>query len=509
MNDISVEVHNLVKKYPGTMALKGVDFNIYKGKVNALIGENGAGKSTMMKILAGNEIATSGEILVDGQPVVINSIWDARKYGIGIVHQEFNLFPNLTVAENIFIGKEKIKRKIEVDRKNQNLLAQKLLNKLEYYLDPKQKVGELKVGQQQIVEIVKTIAQDDLKVLIMDEPTSSLSNAEVEVLFKIIEDLKSLGISIVYISHRLEEILSISDHVSVLRDGLMIAEEKTENVNLSWIIEKMIGTSATSSFVDPDKEIGEEVLRAEDISYWDASGNHVLKGVSFSLRRGEILGIYGLLGAGRTELFETLMGMHPDAEGKITLFGKELQPKSISDQITNGFALIPEDRQREGIVQTLSIEKNLVLASEKKFTKLFHVVKKKEQEAVSKMVGALSVKTNSSKSNIMSLSGGNQQKVVIGKGLMTDPKILLMDEPTRGVDIGAKGEMFQIASNLAKQGLSIIIIASELKEIISISDRIIVLSSGMVTGEFQGDEIDEENIIRASSVGHKQKRAEL
>ena len=498
-----VEAHNLVKKYPGTMALKGIDFQILRGKVTALVGENGAGKSTLMKILAGNETATSGEIMIDGEPVKINSIAEARKHGIGIVHQELSLFPNLTVAENIYLGKEKRKRRIEVDRKYQVSLTDALLEKLNYYLDPNEKVAELKVGQQQIVEIVKTIAQENLKVLIMDEPTSSLSNSEVEMLFRVIEELKAQGISIVYISHRLEEILHIADHLFVLRDGNIVGEADTKSVDLEWIINKMVGNSTTKSFVDPDKKLGETVLEVKDISYWDNSGNQLLKNVSFSLHRGEILGIYGLLGAGRTELFEVIMGMHPDAsEGSIFLHGKKISPKTIGQQIRSGFALIPEDRQREGLVQPLSINQNLVISSENKFARFTMVSKKKESAATRKMISDLHIKTTDGNFNIMSLSGGNQQKVVIGKGLMTEPQILLMDEPSRGVDIGAKSEVFQIAKELAENGMSILLIASELKEIISISDRIIVLSSGQVTGEFKHGQFTELDIVHASEVGH-------
>ncbi|VBB09684.1 abc transporter [Lucifera butyrica] len=501
-DELCLTARKIIKVYPGTLALNQVDFNVYRGKVNVLIGENGAGKSTLMKIIAGIEQPTEGTIQLNGETVRIRDTREADAMGIGIIHQELNLFPNLTVAQNIFMGREYTRGGILIEHKKHLEKTRNLLARLEHPIDPNILVSDLRVGQQQIVEIAKTMAQQDLHVLIMDEPTSSLSTAEVEVLFRIIHELKAQGISIVYISHRLEEILRIGDYVTILRDGRFIAEEKVRKIDIPWIVRNMVGHNETSFIHKQEKTMGDEFLRVESLTLPRKGGGDLLDHVSFTLRAGEILGVYGLLGSGRTELFECLMGMHPAVTGDIYLEREKIKPRSIPEQIKRGFAHIPEDRQREGLVQTLSIAKNMTLASLWNYTRGIHLIDKKENASITKTIEELEIKVADRNLPILSLSGGNQQKVVIGKGILTAPRILLLDEPTRGIDVGAKADVFHLINKFAAQGMGIIMVASELKEIMAISDRVIVLSNGKLTGEFCGDEITEEALVKASAIGH-------
>jgi erythritol transport system ATP-binding protein len=492
---------NITKVFPGTRALDNVTYNVYRGKVNVLVGENGAGKSTLMKILAGVEEATEGNLYLNGNIIHIKSPLDAAKHGIGIIYQEMNLFPNLSVAENIFIAHEILNRGI-IDKKAQQEKTAALMQQLEHKIDPNAIVGDLRLGQQQIVEIAKALAQD-VHILIMDEPTSALSTAEVEVLFKVIRDLKSKGVSIVYISHKLEELLQIGDYITVLRDGKLVAEEEAKNVNVSWIIEKMVGRSPTSLFQRKDHVIGEELLSVENICLPRHGGGYTVDNVSFSLRKGEILGFYGLMGAGRSELFECLAGVREESEGKIILEGKELKENSVTARIEAGIVLVPEDRQRDGLIQTLSVAHNMLLSSLKRYFNKIYLIYRREKEAVDSLIRDLSIKVSTPQQLITSLSGGNQQKVVVAKGLLTSPKVLLMDEPTRGIDVGAKSEIFEIMSKLAAQGYGVLFISSELKEILAMSDRILVMSKGKVTGEFSREEATEEALVAASAIGHE------
>lgn len=500
-DEICLRATHISKIYPGTKALDKVDFNVYKGKVNVLIGENGAGKSTLMKILAGIEQPSEGTITFNGKSVKLADSREAAAKGIGIIHQELNLFPNMTVAQNIFLAREKTNYGFQLDHRRHVEETINILAKLEHPIDPNRMVSELKVGQQQIVEIAKIMVLQDLHILIMDEPTSSLSTAEVEMLFGLINDLKNKGISIIYISHRLEEIMRIGDYITVLRDGRLVAEEKVDNIDLPWIVNSMVGHDKAKIACKQQKKIGDPVLRIEGLSVPRKGRGYYVKDASLLLRRGEILGIYGLLGAGRTELLEALMGHHPEATGNILLEGKKIVPGSIWKQIERGFAHVPEDRQREGLVQTLSVAKNMTLSSLSNYTKGFHISAKEEDEHITQKIKQLFIKVANRHLPILSLSGGNQQKVVIAKGLLTSPKILLLDEPSRGIDVGAKADVFKIVNQLASQGLAILLVASELKEIIDISDRIIVMSNGCITGEFSGSDITEENLVRASAAG--------
>lgn len=498
---ILFKAREIIKQYPGTRALDTVDFNIYEGKVNVLIGENGAGKSTLMKILAGVEQATSGQFFLNDQEITIKNAKDAQALGIGIIYQELNLFPELNVAQNIFMAKEKVNYFMLNDEYHHKV-ASELMKKLEHPMDTRVLLNTLRVGQQQIVEIAKIMIQDNLKILIMDEPTSSLSNAEVEILFKLINELKSQGISIIYISHRLEEIMRIGDYVTVLRDGKLIEEEKVANIDVPWIVQKMVGKSTKQSYVNKDKKIGETVLKTHEITMPKVGGGYVVDHVSLEVKAGEILGLYGLMGAGRTELIECVMGLHKVADGSVTIGDVTQVPKNNKNQILSGLGHIPEDRQRDGLVQTMSIEKNITLASLEKFFKWFKIDVKEERKSVEAMIKDLYIKAGNPKNSIMSLSGGNQQKVVISKWMMTKPKVLFMDEPTRGIDVGAKEDVFKIMNELTLEGIGIIFVGSDLKEVISVSDRILVMSNGKITGEFTGDEINEQVLVDASNVGH-------
>ena len=500
--DVVLHCEKIDKIYPGTKALDGVSFDLLKGKVNVLIGENGAGKSTLMKMIAGIEQPSAGKMYMDGEEVFFKDTNAARAKGIGIIHQELSLFPNLTVYQNIFMGHEK-KRGLFLNDKEHVKGAQKVLKRLEHEIPPDTMVGDLRVGQQQMVEIARNLIQDDLRVLIMDEPTSSLSAAEVQVLFKIMRELLADGLSIVYISHRLEEIMEIGDHVTVLRDGKYVADADIKDIELSWIVENMVGKNTQyhrfERSIDLDK--AEKVLEINHLSLPKKGGGWLLDDVSMYLKKGEVLGIYGLLGAGRSELFECLMGLHPEHSGEIIFKGQKMNVKDVSGQIKNGFALVPEDRQSQGLIQTLDIGKNTSIASLENYRKGIFLNEKAEGEAVDGQIKDIHIKVADKALPILSLSGGNQQKVVIGKGLLTHPEVFLMDEPSRGIDIGAKTEVFEIIHDFSERGLSIIVISSELKEIMSIADRIYVLSNGKCTGELSGDQITEDTLVRASYAG--------
>ncbi len=504
-DDIILKAENIIKLFPGTVALDKVNFNVYRGKVNVLVGENGAGKSTLMKILAGVYKATEGKLLLNSEELVIHSPLDAAKHGIGIIYQEMNLFPNLSVTENIFMAREITNRGL-IDKKAQKEHTKALLARLEQPIDPDALVSDLRIGQQQIVEIAKALAQD-VNILIMDEPTSALSTAEVDVLFRVIGELQASGVSIIYISHKLDELLQIGDYVTVLRDGRLMAEEPAAKIDVSWIIEQMVGRNPASLFQKQPHEIGEELLRVEEMTLIRFGGGYMLDHVSFRLRQGEILGIYGLMGAGRSELFESLVGVRGDVNGRIWLEGQEVKVSSIRQRINLGMTLVPEDRQREGLVQTMSVADNMLLASLKKYIKGFFLSSKREKEHVDQMIKELSVKVANPRQSITALSGGNQQKVVVSKSLLTNPKILLLDEPTRGIDIAAKSEIFEIMNQLARKGFGIIFISSELKEILAMSDRILVMSKGVITAEFNSGEATEEALVAASAVGHNRAKS--
>lgn len=497
----------ITKIFPGTRALQEVDFTVYGGKINVLVGENGAGKSTLMKILAGIEHPTSGEMFLydeEENPVRVSfaNTRDAAKKGIGIVHQELNLFSDLTVSENIFMNKE-IKRygSLYINHEQQSTKAREILHKLGQDIDPNTLIRNLRLGQQQIVEIAKTMV-DEPKILIMDEPTSSLSVQEVEVLFSVIKELKEEGVGIIYISHRMEEIKLIGDYITILRDARLVESCKMNEIGMNEIIKKMVGRDPKKFFSGQTHNAGKEILRVEHITLPRFGGGYTLEDVSFSVRQGEILGIYGLMGAGRTELLESMMGVVDKAEGEVWLEESPLHAMDVKDRISHGLALIPEERQREGLFLNLAVDQNLTMASLHRYAKALKIDEKTERKFVGQMIKEMRIKVATPQISINALSGGNQQKVVIGKCLLTDPKVLLMDEPTRGIDVGAKSEVFEIMNTMANNNFGIVFVSSELEEILSMSDRILVLSKGKITGEFIRSEATEEVLRRASEIGH-------
>ncbi|WP_121062368.1 sugar ABC transporter ATP-binding protein [Chachezhania antarctica] len=498
---IGLSIRGAVKVYPGTRALKGVDFDIRMGAVNVLVGENGAGKSTLMKVIAGVEQLTEGEITIDGAPVRFARKDDAVAYGIGIVFQELNLFPDLSVAENIFIGREPLRMGIDIDKGAVQNRTRALLQRLEQDIDPDTRLGNLRIGQQQIVEIAKALAED-ARILILDEPTSALSAAEVEVLFRIIDELKAQGVGIVYISHRLEELIRVGDYITVLRDGEITGARAMDGVDIPWIVRSMIGDKSKDYSTDITHDYGAEVFRAEDVRLPRPGGGFFVDGVSLSVRAGEVLGIYGLMGAGRSEFLECVMAQHAQSTGRYFVEGREMRDRAVDRRIARGIALVPEDRKSDGLVQIMSIRENLTLSSLPAFTRIFHLSLAQEAGKALDYIKRLTIKVASPENPVSSLSGGNQQKVVIGKALMTGPKVLMMDEPSRGIDIGAKAEIYRVMRQLAAEGIAVIFVTSDLEEVLGLSDRILVMADGRVTGEFAAG-CEPAEVVAAATPGKK------
>jgi ABC-type sugar transport system ATPase subunit len=472
------------------------------------VGENGAGKSTLMKIIAGIEKPTEGQIILYGEDgtareVSFSSTRDAARNGIVIVHQELNLFSNMDVAENIFMNRELVRyRSTYIDHEQQSTMARSIMKQLGQDIDPGTLVRDLRLGQQQIVEIAKAMIEKP-KILIMDEPTSSLSIQEVRVLFNIMDDLKKRGVGIVYISHRLEEIKEIGDYITILRDGRFIDSGLIYQTEVSDIVRKMVGRDPSKFFLGQAHATGRNILDVKGMTLPRVGGGFTLENVSFSVREGEVLGIYGLMGSGRTELLESLMGLYEKAEGEIWLDGKRIDRMETRGRIKNGLILIPEERKREGLFMNLSVEKNLTIASIARYLKLWQIDAKKELDHVLEMIRKMTIKVASSHISITALSGGNQQKVVIGKALLTKPRVLLMDEPTRGIDVGAKSDVFSIMNTIAQEFFGIIFVSSEMEEILSMSDRIVVLCRGKINAVFDRSEATEEKIRKASEIGYR------
>ncbi|AXK46373.1 sugar ABC transporter ATP-binding protein [Brachybacterium saurashtrense] len=484
---VILQARDIVKTYGGTRALKGVNFDIRRGTVTTLFGENGAGKSTLMKILSGVEQPTSGRIVLDGEDVSFATTNDARDHGIAIIHQELSLAPNLSVRDNIFLGRE-ITRAGAVDYAEEARQTRALLQEMRLDVDPSTPVGDLRVGQQQIVEIARALSID-ARILIMDEPTSALAAREVEVLFGIIDELTARGVSLVYISHHLEEALRVTDHAVVLRDGTMTARGDRDEIDLAWIVRHMVGENFDLGSPPEGHEFGAPVLEVQDLVVRDPDTPEraVVDGLSLQVRAGEIVCLYGLMGAGRTELLEAVAGRGDVASGRILLDGEELGPESIRERIARGVGLVPEDRQRDGLVQTMSVGQNLTLASIRRFLRRGLLSRPREKALATSLIQDVTVKAPGPEAPIGSLSGGNQQKVVIGKVMATDPAVMLLDEPSRGIDIGAKAEVFGLLAEHARQGLAVLFTTSEIDECFSIAHRIVVLRRGRVSAEFGPD----------------------
>jgi erythritol transport system ATP-binding protein len=499
MSEVVLRAQNVTKRYGGTQALKGVDFEVLEGRVTALFGENGAGKSTLMKILSGIEQPTSGSLELRGEPVEFANTVEARDRGISIIHQELSLSPNLSVRDNIFMGREITGKAGMIDYAAERKETKELMEQLEEPIDPDTKVADLRLGQQQIVEIARALSVK-ARILIMDEPTSALSASEVDVLFKVIRDLTASGVSIVYISHHLEEAIEISDHAVVLRDGSIVAQAEIADVDLDWIVGNMVGRGFDLGSPPSRENFGGPSLSIEQAMVADPTNPERLavNGVSIQVRAGEIVCIYGLMGAGRTELLEAVAGRVPLVGGTVLLQDRDVAGLTIAERIQAGLGLVPEDRQRDGLVQTMSVGRNLSLASLATFLKGLVLSRDDEKNLVQKMIKDVRVKTAGPGAPIGSLSGGNQQKVVIGKMLATNPKVILLDEPSRGIDIGAKSEVFGLLAELAEKGLAVLYSTSEVGECLSIAHRVIVMSRGRISAEFDAAQTTKEQIMAAS-----------
>lgn len=498
-SEVIIETRELSRVYPGVVALDNVNYRVYRNKVNVLIGENGAGKSTMMKMLAGVETPSSGQIILDGAPVTLSSTHQAEKQGISIIFQELNLFPNMNVMDNIFMANEFF-QKGKINEKYQYELAKSLLERLELDVDPYTQLGELGIGHQQLVEIARALSKDT-RVLIMDEPTSALSQSEVKILFNVIEQLKRRGVTIIYISHRLEELMEIGDHITIFRDGRFISEREVSDASIPWIIEQMVGDKKKHFDYRPAPK-GEAVLAVEGLTALHSSGGYKLNDVTFTLSKGEVIGIYGLLGAGRTELFKGLVGLMPCQSGNVHLNGEYIDKAPFQARLKKGLALVPEDRQGEGVVQMMSIQSNMTLSdfSLQGFRRAWKWLNpQKEIACVKEMIRELAIKVSDPDLPITSLSGGNQQKVVLGKALMTKPEVVFLDEPTRGIDVGAKTDVYHLIGKMAQQGLAVMFSSSELDEVMALADRILVMADGRITADLPRHAVTREKLIAAST----------
>jgi ribose transport system ATP-binding protein len=463
------------------------------GKVTAIIGENGAGKSTLMKILSGVYSDYEGDLIYKGESVKFKNTREAQQGGIAIIHQELNLIPYLTITENLFLGREIVDSWGILDKKAMAKRASELLKKLKLNVDPQMQVSDLKVGQQQVVEIAKALLYD-AEVIIMDEPTSAISENEVEVLYGIIEELKAENKAIVYISHKLKELFKIADCYTVLRDGKTIESGNMADMTYDSLIRKMVGRDVDNSRnlkTLADKDV---LLKVQDLCL-----HKTLNNISFELRKGEVLGIFGLMGAGRTELMESLMGEHKATQGSVLLNQKEVNFKSTANAIKAGIALVPEDRKKHGLVLGLDVKTNISLSCLNQIENAVGFLNNKADVELSKQyISSLKIKTTSEKQLVKNLSGGNQQKVVIAKCIATSPKVLMLDEPTRGIDINAKMEIYKLIDELAASGLGIIMVSSELPEILAISDRVLVMADGRITAEFETLNATEDSILKAA-----------
>ncbi len=485
----------IVKEFPGVKALKAVDFSLQPGEIHALLGENGAGKSTLMKVLSGVYSQDDGEIWLDGRQVRFAGPREAQALGIGIIHQELNLVPELTVMENIFLGREPRHSFGFVDKRMMERETAAVLAKLGTDIRPDTVVSELSIGAQQMVEIAKALA-GRTRILIMDEPTAALTERETERLFTIIRQLAAEGVGIVYISHRMEELFAVSQRITVMRDGSYIGTVPTGEISFDQLVRMMVGRELTDRFPKQPATIGREVLQVERLSRQE-----VLRDVSLTVHAGEIVGVAGLMGAGRTELARALFGADPIDSGRIVVDGQAQAIRSPRDAIAAGIGLITEDRKQQGLVLSMSVGDNLSLAALKEVCRRSFISGVAETGAVREQIAMLKIKTPSGDQLVKNLSGGNQQKVVIGKWLLTKPKVLIMDEPTRGVDVGAKTEIYQIMNMLTAAGVGILMISSELPEILGMSDRILVMHRGRIAGELAAAEATQEEIMAFAAGG--------
>ncbi|CDG01099.1 Putative Ribose ABC transporter, ATP-binding protein [Clostridium chauvoei JF4335] len=487
-----LKMTNISKSFPGVKALDNVNLKAFGGEVTALMGENGAGKSTLMKILSGVYQKDQGEIFVEGKEIKIKGIKDAEKCGITIIHQELSVIPNLTIAENIFLGNEKYNK--FTGRINKKLLIERskmFLEQIGCTLDPNMLVEDINVGERQMIEIAKALTKN-AKIIIMDEPTTALTDVETKNLFKVIDNLKNKGIAIIYISHRMEEIFTICDRVEVLRDGKYAGEAQIKDIDNDKLIAMMVGRKIEDQFPYKKVDIGNTILRVNDLEY-----KGKVKKASFEVKEGEILGVAGLMGSGRTELAKTIFGEYKKTSGKIILSGKEINIKCSKDAIENGICYLSEDRKKEGCVLDMSVANNMTLCNLKKYERNNKSINTKaELKDVEEYIKKINIRTPNSGQLIKNLSGGNQQKVILAKWLLLSPKVFIIDEPTRGIDVGAKKEIYELLNELKSMGKAIIMISSDLPEVLGISDRIMVMSEGRISGELQREEATQEKIMK-------------
>ena len=493
-NKVILEMKNITKRFPGVLALDKVQLTLRKGEVHVLLGENGAGKSTLIKTITGAYIPDEGEMIFDGQRVKLESPLHAQKLGISAVYQEFNLIPELDAAKNIFLGKE-LTHGVKLNSKEMYKKSAKYLEEIGANINIKVPVKTLGVASQQMIEIAKAISTD-CKVLILDEPTAVLTNQEIDKLFEVVEVLKKKGVAIVFISHRLEEINRIGDRVTVMRDGTYVNTVDVEkgNLNTDYLVKLMVGREITNKFPKEHIKIGKEVLKVENLNR-----KGVLNNINFSLHKGEILGIGGLVGAGRTETVKAIFGADHIDSGKIYINGKEVSIKQPLDAIRLGIGLAPEDRKAEGLNLGMTIGDNIIMSSTDKISRCGVINPKKRQQIPTNLKDELKIVTPSINQIVGNLSGGNQQKVVLSKWLASDSKIVIFDEPTRGIDVGAKVEVYQLMNKLIRNGVAIIMISSELPELLAMSDRILVMHEGSIAGELKSEEATQEIVLKLAS----------
>ena len=497
MSETFLQMKHITKRFPGVLALNDVQFSLRRGEVHALLGENGAGKSTLMKILSGVYQPDEGEIIFEDKPVSFSDPLSAQNVGITIIHQEFNLFPELTVEENIFIGREFCKKnRWRLDEKQQRQATIEILQKLNLAIKPDTLVADLTVAQQQMVEIAKAISVN-ARILIMDEPTAALTETEIESLFRVTRLLKEQGTGIVYISHRLEELALIADRATVMRDGQYISTVDYECVKISDLIAMMVGRDLGNIY--PRREALQQRIPVLEVNGLTRKG--VLNDINFTLYRGEILGFAGLMGAGRTELARAIFGADSIDSGTLKLNGKETVIKDISDAIQQGISYLTEDRKKEGLALNLSVERNIMLGNYPEYSDRFgNVDSRRCQQTSEEQVKALRIKTPNLEQAALNLSGGNQQKIIIARWVCKDTDILIFDEPTRGIDVGAKLEIYELMNRLVAKGKSIIMISSELPELLVMCDRILVMRSGRITGELSAKEATQEKIMQYATL---------
>ena len=493
-NGIVLKMENITKTFPGVIALEDVSIKLYKGEVLGILGENGAGKSTLIKILAGNYIKDSGSIFVNGEKFEIKNPSEAMASGIRVIYQELNTLNNLTVAENIFIGEQLVKGPFKiVDWKAMTKKAEEILDSLNVSLDPNSVIGDLSISEKQIVEIAKAISKD-AKILVMDEPTAALSEEETQSLFKIIATLKSRGVSIIYISHRLKEIFQITDRVVVLRDGKKVKSLETKDTSANELVALMVGRDIKEMYPKREVPIGDIVMEVKNLY---AEG---FTDISFTLKKGEILGIFGLLGSGRTSLVKALFGANKVKSGEIIVNGEKINIKSPRISRDEIMGLVPLDRKIEGLALHMGVKENITLANIEDLGKGFLLKRNIEKIKARRWIEEMGIKTPTIDQEVNSLSGGNQQKVVLAKWLESGSKIIILNEPTRGIDVGAKIEIYKLMQNLCEKGSAIIMISSELPEILSIADRILVMSKGKITAQYSRREASEENLLQSACI---------